>query len=212
MDVDEQLLNDALTGIPSLRFYQWNEPTVSLGHFQASNGVNVPVRFARLPVVRRLSGGGAILHDRELTYSCALPAAHPQCPQPGQLYDRIHAAIIQVLADRGVSCRMRGTDAFEDKSFLCFSRGDARDIVIGRQKIVGSAQRRRQGAILQHGSILLQASSSAPEFPGIQELSSISVSAESLIPSLSMAILQQLDLAAGPVQSSDHLHKVAPSR
>jgi len=194
MRVDEQLLQDALTGQASLRFYQWDLPTVSLGHFQARQGLEVPPRFAGLPVVRRLSGGGAILHDQELTYSCAIPAAHPLCRDPGQLYDLVHTAIISVLSSVQVSCRMRGADAFADESFLCFSRGDARDIVIGRQKIVGSAQRRRQGAILQHGSILLRASHWAPEFPGIQELTGRSLNAEELVPLLTEEIIRRLQL------------------
>lgn len=195
---DEQLLLQALIGVASLRFYQWDVPTVSLGHFQARQGMDVPLRFAGLPVVRRLSGGGAILHDQELTYSCAIPATHPLCRDPGQLYDLVHAAIIAVLGRHQVECRMRGDDAFTDTSFLCFSRGDARDLVIGRQKIVGSAQRRRQGAILQHGSILLRQSPHAPEFPGIRELSGHDLSVDDLIPSLSEEILHPLGLATLP--------------
>jgi lipoate-protein ligase A len=172
---------------------------VSLGHFQAvqsggAGGAVVPPRFHSLPVVRRLSGGGAILHDQELTYSCVLASGHELTPNPVALYDRIHQAIIDTLAELGVACRMRGDEAFADQSFLCFSRGDARDIVFGGHKIVGSAQRRRQGVILQHGSLLLSRSVCAEEFPGIAELSGVSLSAPQLIPLLRPRILEPLQL------------------
>ncbi|WP_437230790.1 lipoate--protein ligase family protein [Planctomicrobium sp. SH661] len=194
MAIDEELLNSGLSGVATLRFYQWASPTVSLGHFQARQTLEVPARFQELPAVRRLSGGGAILHDQELTYSCVLPSGNPLCQEPGQIYDLVHAAIISVLERLGVQCRMRGDDAFSDQSFLCFSRGDARDIVIGSAKIVGSAQRRRQGTVLQHGSILLRTSPWAEEFPGIRELTGVDLSAETLTSQLMPEILQRLGL------------------
>lgn len=198
MAIDEALLNSALTGVASLRLYQWVVPSVSLGHFQAKHPADIPARFASLPVVRRLSGGGAILHDRELTYSCALPASHPLSRDPGEIYDCVHQALIAVLQRHGVGCRMRGDAAFTDHAFLCFSRGDARDIVLGSHKIVGSAQRRRQGAILQHGSLLLRQSEFAPEFPGIAELTGVSLAVEALIPEIVSEILLQLGLTGLP--------------
>jgi lipoate-protein ligase A len=194
MAVDEALLNAATQGIATLRFYQWDTPTVSIGHFQAREGGSIPARFRGLVAVRRLSGGGAILHHRELTYSCALPATHPLTADPGQIYDRVHEAIINVLSQHGIASRMRGKDAFADQSFLCFSRGDARDIVIGSNKIVGSAQRRRQGAVLQHGSILLSLSPETPEFPGIVELSGVKFEAEELAGFLLPVISESLGL------------------
>lgn len=192
MDKDAALLERGVAGNAALRFYGWNEPTVSLGHFQATQSQAVPERLRGLPVVRRLSGGGAILHHHELTYSCVLPAAHPLSKQPSRLYDLAHEAIIRVLAQSGIAARMRGDAAFEDQSFLCFARGDARDIVIGQHKIVGSAQRRRQGAILQHGSLLLRASEWTPEFPGIQELTGIELEPTLLIEKLSEEIVTAL--------------------
>lgn len=192
MDKDAELLERAVAGGAALRFYGWNEPTVSVGYFQAGETISVPPRFAGLPMVRRLSGGGAILHHHELTYSCVIPKTHPLAISPGRLYDLVHEAIIRVLSQRGIDARMRGNEAFEDQSFLCFARGDARDIVIGRHKIVGSAQRRRQGAVLQHGSLLLQASEWTPEFPGIAELTGIRLDPTSLIPDLSREILEAL--------------------
>ncbi|MCA9089914.1 MAG: hypothetical protein KDA90_14925 [Planctomycetaceae bacterium] len=189
----------------SLRFYEWSQPTISLGHFQPDNDPVVQQRFPNLAQVRRLSGGGAILHDRELTYSCSLPAAHPLVRNPGQVYDIVHQGIIEVLARHGVDCRMRGAALSGPEPFLCFGRGDPRDIVIGNNKIVGSAQRRRSGAVLQHGSILLSTSPHAPEFPGIQELTGVSLNCEQLMSPLLERIGRDLGTIATLSQWPDDI-------
>lgn len=171
MALDEALLNAAVEGrFAALRLYGWAEPTVSLGHFQPEHDPVVAERFPQLARVRRLSGGGAILHDQELTYSLALPAAHPLCRSPSQIYDVIHLELVQILREHGAPCSLRGSPLSGPEPFLCFGRGDSRDIVLHGQKVVGSAQRRRSGAVLQHGAILLSSSVHAPEFPGLSEL------------------------------------------
>ncbi len=203
MAVDETLLNQGLSGIATLRFYQWDSPTISLGHFQAAQGQFIPERFKGLASVRRLSGGGAILHHHELTYSCVLPAWHPVSREPSQLYHVIHDAIVEVLTQLNVPCQLRRDEAFADQPFLCFARGDERDIVIGRDKIVGSAQRRRQGTILQHGSLLLKQSDWAPEFPGIKELVGQEIKPVTLIPLVSDSVSARLNLRLRPDTLSD---------
>lgn len=172
MAVDETLLESALAGSTStLRLYRWAEPTVSLGHFQKNARLEVPERLAGLPSVRRLSGGGAILHHLESTYSFSLVPGHPLIQVPSSLYDTVHSAIIEVLEAHGVPAELRGQALQQEQEpFLCFGRGDPRDVVLAGHKILGSAQRRRRGAVLQHGSLLLQQSPFTPEFPGIQEL------------------------------------------
>ncbi len=78
MAVDEALLMDAVeNGVATLRFYQWSEPTLSLGYFQRYSDREQHAASRKCAVVRRQSGGGAILHDRELTYSLMLPAGSP---------------------------------------------------------------------------------------------------------------------------------------
>lgn len=206
MAIDAELLRAATAGQAALRFYQWSAPTVTLGYFQARGRVEVPRRFVELDCVERLSGGGAILHDRELTYSLALPATHTDAHNPSTYYDAVHAAIIEVLAKSGISARLRGDDAFADQSFLCYLRGDARDILIGNHKIVGSAQRRRQGAVLQHGSILLRQSPQTPEFPGILELTGIDLNEAELAAALVHPICERLQLQPMlPARPSENL-------
>lgn len=194
MQVDAEMLVHAVAGQTTFRTYQWAAPTVSLGHFQVTTAAEIPERFAALPIVKRLSGGGAILHDQELTYSLALPKTHPLTNTPSLIYNEVHQCIIDILETFGVQCELRGDAAFADKPFLCFGRGDERDIVMKGQKIVGSAQRRRQGAVLQHGSILLRQSKYAPEFPGIVELSQIEVSPEPLALLLRQSICERLQV------------------
>src|SRR3990172_9526549 len=74
---------------PTVRLYQWNPPTISLGYFQHyGDYVSLPPPAGTLPVVRRLTGGGAILHDLELTYSLTLPTGHQLLAHgPGRLYE-----------------------------------------------------------------------------------------------------------------------------
>ncbi len=172
MAVDECLLEAALErGQSSVRIYGWDQATVSLGYFQPPSDPERERRFAGLPTVRRLSGGGAILHHLEVTYSFALSPQHPLAQAPSVLYARAHNAVLNVLRGCGVEARMRGADLQNDvEPFLCFSRGDKNDIVLGAIKIVGSAQRRRRGAVLQHGSLILRQSPFAAEVPGLLDL------------------------------------------
>jgi lipoate-protein ligase A len=158
MAVDETLLESAVErGVCTVRVYRWSEATVSLGYFQ--------------PAVRRLTGGGAIAHHHEITYSVCLPASHAIAADPTALYGRVHAAIIALLNTHRIVARLRGAAVPErDHQFLCFGRGDRHDVLVETHKVVGSAQRRRRGAVLQHGSLLFRQSEFAPEFAGLCEL------------------------------------------
>lgn len=173
MAIDELLLTAAIErGQCSVRLYRWSEPTISLGYFQSVDDLPTPLRLAGLPVVRRLTGGGAILHHHELTYSCAVPARHPLAHNPKDLYLRVHEQVIEVLAGFGIPVQFRGDeDRQRSQEFLCFARGDSFDVVMsGGHKVLGSAQRRRKGSILQHGSLVLHCSDYVPQFPGIGDL------------------------------------------
>ena len=198
MAVDEALLADAAeSGIGTLRFYQWDEPTLSLGYFQAiGDRVQHPASL-QCACVRRQTGGGAILHDRELTYSLVLPGVHSLARQTEAIYNSVHDAFIealQPLVGRDSSWAMvrRSQESIRrpvDEPFLCFQRQARGDVLLTEGdvshdisqppsegagwKILGSAQRRHRGAVLQHGSLLLAASPAAPELPGVADLTGI---------------------------------------
>jgi lipoate-protein ligase A len=171
MAVDAALLEESLNrDTVFLRLYRWSEATVSIGYFQDAAEQQRDSRLKNLPTVRRLSGGGAILHHHEQTYSCSLPPSHPLAQQPAQLYERIHAVFVEWLSGFGVAAAPRGSDPPQsDEPFLCFLREAAPDLVVCGHKVLGSAQRRRRGAVLQHGSLLLRASEHAPELTGVSE-------------------------------------------
>lgn len=172
MAVDELLLESALTkGTGCVRIYRWSAATLSLGYFQTSIPEDMDLRFRDLPRVRRLSGGGAILHHHELTYSCVVPPSHASTADPVDLYDRIHLRIMECLTGFGFASALRGkVEHPRDDEFLCFGRANPHDVVLAGMKVLGSAQRRRRGAVLQHGSLVLQRSEYVPEFPGLFDL------------------------------------------
>ncbi len=174
MAVDEVLLESvAAGGAATLRFYQWSEPTLSLGYFQPFLARRQHIPSRDCSVVRRQTGGGAILHDREWTYSLVLPVAHPLASDAKQLYDAVHNALAMTLEESNVRVsvlREPSGRSAREQPFLCFERRSQGDVVCGDTKVCGSAQRRRRGAILQHGSLLMARSPHAPELPGILEL------------------------------------------
>jgi lipoate-protein ligase A len=177
MAVDELLLDQAAeTGRPTLRFYSWKEATVSLGYFQSYASRLGHAASSRCPLVRRLTGGGAIVHDAELTYSLALPAGHPGAARTRDLYRAVHDALVETLGLLGARAEICDGGAGRTplvEPFLCFQRRAAGDVLIDGEKIAGSAQRRRRGAILQHGSVALRTSDAAPEVPGLEALAGI---------------------------------------
>ena len=176
MAVDEALLEAAdADGIATLRCYRWSKPTLSLGYFQRADERRGHAASLGCPMVRRASGGGAILHDAELTYSLAMPTADRLAAAARGLCDQIHAALVDAIVAMGFAVRVCGNSAVAQirrqiLPFLCFQRHGPGDLMLEDAKIAGSAQRRHRGAILQHGSVLLAASKFAPELPGLEEL------------------------------------------
>lgn len=178
MAVDHWLLDSVLHDPSSaaFRFYTWTQPTLSLGYFQPISLVQHDPRWSALPLVRRPTGGGALLHHVEITYALALPASHPLARRSHDAYRAVHSAIADQLLQSLVDARPRGPQGARntpDRPFLCFLDRDANDLVVADgPKIVGSAQRRRSGALLQHGSLLLGTSPHAPELTGLADLPS----------------------------------------
>jgi lipoate-protein ligase A len=174
MAADEVMLESAVAGVASFRLYGWSAETLSLGYFQREECRRTDERLASLPFVRRPTGGATLVHWAEVTYALALPAGPPWQPRGRPVADwltRLHAVVASSLTESGVKTRMVCERAAEERGeILCFQQLTPGDLAIGSNKVVGSAQRRHRGALLQHGAILLAASPHAPVLPGILEL------------------------------------------
>ncbi|NLX56853.1 MAG: lipoate--protein ligase family protein [Planctomycetaceae bacterium] len=173
MAVDEALLQSAaVTGTITLRVYGWSEPTLSLGYFQPYRDREYHAPSRPCVVVRRATGGGAIVHDHEVTYSLTAPTDGRLKRRLDDWYRLVHETWIRTLAELGIAAhRCLQTDPQKEQQFLCFHRRSAGDLLLGSAKIGGSAQRRHAQAVLQHGSLILKRSVAAPELAGIAELS-----------------------------------------
>jgi len=174
MAVDDMLLEwSAERGGCCWRFYGWQQATLSLGYFQQYAQRQQHPSSRDCPAVRRLTGGGAIVHDAELTYSLVVPSGHRLAARQSLLYETVHASLIEALADMGIPaalCRQPASLPAAAEPFLCFQRRTLGDVLLSETTIAGSAQRRRRGAVLQHGSVLLRGSPAAPELAAVEEL------------------------------------------
>jgi len=145
--------------MPTLRLYGWAPPAISLGQSQRISSVNeIACKAAGVDIVRRATGGLAILHTDELTYSVALPITHPLAEGDVMTsYRRMAGAIVHALKLLGVSDANADRVAKEDKAKgpVCFEAPSDYEVVGGGKKLVGSAQWRRVDGVLQHGSLPL---------------------------------------------------------
>jgi lipoyl(octanoyl) transferase len=167
MAVDEAILHAHRDGLvpPTLRFYGWQPAAVSLGYFQRANAeIDLAVcREQGIDVVRRLTGGRAVLHDAELTYSIIVREGHPILPKTiTASYRFISEGLLAGLKRLGIEAQMTvpqaayGQSQKRHTSAACFDAPSHYEITVERRKLVGSAQVRKDGILLQHGSILLK--------------------------------------------------------
>ena len=159
MGLDECLL--ARGGeTPILRFYSWSPDTLSLGHFQKPS--DIPARASAGAIVRRATGGGAIHHVGELTFALVAPLSDPLYRRPlAESYELVHQAVAAGLARLGVVASLRGAARLLSEragTGMCFHASTPLDLCWGARKGLGSAQRRKQGRVLHHGSIKFGAS------------------------------------------------------
>lgn len=167
-----ECLEQGSGGAPTLRFYGWETPTLSLGYFQTTRSREGHPDSRHAPLVRRASGGGAIVHDRELTYSLTIPDALA-LGDSRALYRRVHDAFRGVFLRWGIRLQRFADSEVASpagKPFLCFQRRTDEDLVLHGYKVLGSAQRRGRAGVLQHGSLLVSVSAAAPQLPGIADL------------------------------------------
>ena len=176
MAVDQALLQSVEdSGMPVVRIYGWQPATLSLGYFQSYTDRESHCESLPCSVVRRASGGGAIVHDQETTYSLCIPSSSRWARQNTEVYSTVHACISESLSDWDVEVVSFKKPTEEPpptsgRPFLCFQRRYPGDLIFSGQKVVGSAQRRSKTALLQHGSILWERSEFAPQLAGINDL------------------------------------------
>lgn len=165
MAVDEVLAETVRTGGPSvLRFYRWAPACLSLGRNQPAYGRYdlEQIRARGLDVVRRPTGGRAVLHDCELTYSVVLPAE--QFPSPRTAYAAINRGLVAGLRRLGVPARLQPRTAGRAPTpsiAPCFKDPTQGEVIAAGRKLLGSAQRRDRGVLLQHGSLPLRGDAAA---------------------------------------------------
>lgn len=170
MAVDDVLLDSARTGGgPILRTYGWQPPAVSVGYGQRiDEAINTQrCQHQGFDLVRRTTGGRAVLHFNELTYSFHCADGEGVAAHPLQESSRI---LGECLADGlrrfGVDASLeRGTSPASGRVGACFASTSRWELTCGGRKLVGSAQRRTRGALLQHGSI-----PAGPEYLGLTDL------------------------------------------
>ncbi|MBN1861186.1 MAG: lipoate--protein ligase family protein [Candidatus Thermoplasmatota archaeon] len=144
MAIDQAILSEVSKGnaLPTVRFYGWAPAAISIGYFQSlTEEVDIAAceRFG-VDYVRRVTGGGAVFHEKELTYSIVIPEAHPEIPKNiMKSYGRICRALMRGLQHLGIESEYAPIN----------------DIVARGQKISGNAQTRKLQTVLQHGTILL---------------------------------------------------------
>lgn len=156
MALDHALLERAATsGEAVLRIYGWSRPTLSFGMHERSGLSRAALADQGVDVVRRPTGGRALLHDREVTYSVTAPTAGTGLSES---YRAINAILLQALARLGVAAAEspRRARATAPDGAPCFAEPNVGELVAAGGKLVGSAQRRDEHALLQHGSILLE--------------------------------------------------------
>ena len=228
MGVDEALLATAIrTGRPSLRFYRWQGPWLSLGYGQRLDRERIAAcSSAGVGVVRRVTGGRAVLHGSDLTY--ALAAREGQLP-PGLMasYDLVAEILVSALGTLGVEAVASGSplhhgrafraqleadpgrslDGSSAASFDCFARPANREICVAGRKLAGSAQRRAKGGILQHGSIRLcadpPAARSASSLAGVGATSLAELGADCAPEVLQAACVEAFERALGQLEVGD---------
>ena len=156
MRADLDALDEVLDGAPpTLRLYTWPSPTLSLGKFQSLDDVDrAACERHGVAIVHRPTGGAALLHGGDLTYAVAMPLPGGRGSEVREVYTYLAKGLIAGLERLGVRAAVARHDG--PGGPVCFAGQQGADLRVGDRKVCGSAQVRRHGAVLQHGSILLR--------------------------------------------------------
>lgn len=161
MAMDEALLNWHKSGEipPTVRFYGWSSPSLSVGRFQkVENRINFEaIKQHNCEFVRRLTGGSAVLHDDELTYNIVVAEDHPNIPSTvREAYYILTKGVMEGYRNLGIPANYAypsREEILKDRSAVCFEQATYYEIVVDGKKLSGNAQTRKDGILLQHGSI-----------------------------------------------------------
>jgi lipoyl(octanoyl) transferase len=161
MALDQALLEEAKSAAftPTLRLYEWSPPALSIGRFQPLEDVDLDACSSQgVEVVRRPTGGKSILHLDDFTYSIIMPKGFPLPESVVDAYRLICEGILAALKILGIDAAIQpqAGEAYKHAGGACFSASTQADLEYAGRKLCGSAQVRRGGALLQHGSILLE--------------------------------------------------------
>lgn len=157
MSVDEALLELATGRPPTLRLYTWSRPSLSLGYRQRDRAWLESCRVAGVEPVRRVSGGGAVLHAGDLTYAVVSPLDAGGIPAGlDASYACIRELLLEALQSLGLEAVPAPGAGGAARLGACFAGSTGQEIELTGTKLVGSAQRRVAWGFLQHGSIRLR--------------------------------------------------------
>jgi lipoate-protein ligase A len=151
----DQILFERIGDRPLLRFYEWSEPTVSLGYFEKLSDAKAAVGGGNLNYVRRWTGGGIVDHRHDHTYTLFIPKGHSIEQSRGNVsYQLIHQVLADSLYDVGVECELTESD-FDSDSRACFEKPVMFDI-LGKlgEKLAGGGQKRARYGLLHQGSVV----------------------------------------------------------
>lgn len=163
MAADEAILEHIhrKESLPTLRLYSWNPPCLSLGHAQSIKDVDIErLNSNGWEIVRRLTGGRAILHTDELTYS--VTGNTNEITLAGgvlESYNRLAQALLFAIRELGLPVEMKEhiqESSVQNLNPVCFEVPSTYEITVAEKKLIGSAQARRKEGVLQHGSLPLQ--------------------------------------------------------
>ena len=159
MAVDEALMISHCEDdcMPALRLYTWSPPALSLGYFQKTAGIRFDIleKHGIVPV-RRLTGGRAVLHYGDLTYSVVARVGKDTPQSLAASYRYLCSGLLAAFSSLGLEARMGNENTGSDMPASCFAVATPGDITWQGKKFVGSAQKRLGTTLLQHGSILLR--------------------------------------------------------
>ncbi|MDA1140523.1 MAG: biotin/lipoate A/B protein ligase family protein [Planctomycetota bacterium] len=202
MAIDEAILRVAdrhpQESKPTLRFYQWEPSAVSIGYGQRIADFDLnDIRSSGYGFVRRVTGGGAIFHHREMTFSFVASVNDGDAPaDTGKVYSMLNQGLIAGLKHIGAEVRQRGCEdaCINNTAAFCTVRTSPYDIVYHDKKLIGTSQRWTKRVVLEHGFIPLEPNPMTPEVLPLCEILGHSVSYKDLVDAMCKGFAAALDL------------------